>query len=209
MPSRWVVRTRSSMRAPLRLIEPRRRGVSIRTRGVSPMTTRRSRVAAWVSAAGPARGWGTGTVLPLTTLVAGGLAVGSHRSLRKLQPISTIADRTIARIILRWSFTYSPSRYRIGAGAAPRVASQQTFGGQPGAPQRPIALERGDCIGRAARLIAAARRKHARRAQLPAPGDENEELRNHSELRVIPAEAGTSGRPAGLSCPGVPASAGM
>jgi hypothetical protein len=70
-------------------------------RGVSRSTWLRSRIAIGPSAAGSALGWGIGTDLPSTTRVVGGLAVGKNCSLRKLQPISTIAERTIARIMLR------------------------------------------------------------------------------------------------------------
>ena len=82
------------MRAPLRLIEPWSVGVSIRTRGLSPSTTRRSRTADGVSAVGSAAGLAMGCDLPFTTLVAGGLAVGKNLPCSSGQPNRISAANT-------------------------------------------------------------------------------------------------------------------
>ena len=89
------------MRAPFRLIEPASLGVSIETRGVSRSTTARLRIAAGPLAAGLAPGCGNTCSLPFTIFVTGGFATGKKRSAIAVQPNSTIADSTIARIRLR------------------------------------------------------------------------------------------------------------
>ena len=71
-------------------------------RGVPASTAARSRTTVGaVLGEGLAFGLGSGTCLPLTVFVAGGLAVGSHFCAKKLQPNSTSADSTIASIRLR------------------------------------------------------------------------------------------------------------
>src|SRR3712207_8536761 len=101
------------------------------------------------------------TLFPYTTLF--------RSSDRKLQPRRTTSESTIASTMLRLSLNYSSlhgntsSRNRIVAMAPPGVAPTEALGGQPAAAERPIALERGDCIGRAAGTVAAARRKDQRR----------------------------------------------
>ena len=57
-----------------------------RTRGVSARTIRRSRTAAGLSAVGSAARLATGTCLPSTIFVAGGLAVGKKRFWTSGQP---------------------------------------------------------------------------------------------------------------------------
>ena len=77
MVSRCWTSSRSSICAPLRLIEPTSEGVSIFTRGVAPITAARLCSALGVvGAVGCACGWGSGTCLPFSILVLGGLAVG-------------------------------------------------------------------------------------------------------------------------------------
>src|SRR5689334_18402259 len=61
-------------------------------------------------------------------------------------------------------------RYRVGALAAPWVTPTNTFQGHPAAAHGPIAFQRGDGIGRAARLVTAAWREHPRRPLLPGLG---------------------------------------
>ena len=89
------------MRAPLRFNEPASSGVLIGMRGVSASTVRRSRMALGESAVGSAAGLATICSFPSSIFVTGGLAVGKKGLEAKLQPISTIADSTIARIMLR------------------------------------------------------------------------------------------------------------
>ncbi len=91
------------MRAPLRLIEPDKRGVVIRTRGVSASTTLRSRVAVGPSAVGSAAGLATATLLPFTTLLTGGLAVGKNRCCASGQPNRISAASATNRTRLRLS----------------------------------------------------------------------------------------------------------
>src|SRR4051794_6228943 len=91
----------------------------------------------------------------------------------------TSSDKAIASSTLRLSVTLFLSRYGIVAGAAPGVASGEAPGGEPAPPERPIAPQRGDCIGRAARPEPAARRQDARRPHLPSARDEDQGLRDH------------------------------
>src|SRR6478672_1770197 len=78
------------------------------------------------------------------------------------------------------SFTgVSSSRYRVEALAAPGVAAADAFQRHPAAARSPIALDCGDRIGGAARLIAAARRQDLRRALLPGLGDQDQQLCDH------------------------------
>src|SRR5207248_8572322 len=86
--------------------------------------------------------------------------------------------------------------------AAPRVAAANAFEGHPSAPRGPIAFNRGDRIGRTARLIAAARRKDARRAQLPAARDQNHEPRDHGLRKLSSAPwSSVHSRPKSRSTP--------
>src|SRR3954447_11168399 len=59
------------------------------------------------------------------------------------------------------------------------MAAADAFQGEPAAAERSIALQRGDRIGRAARLVAAAWRQHFRRAELPAASNQNEQPGDH------------------------------
>ena len=77
----WRFSTRSSTRAPFRLMEPATDGVSIRTRGVSRSTTSRARSARGASAVGSAPGWGTGTCLPSMVRVAGTIDTDVQKAL--------------------------------------------------------------------------------------------------------------------------------
>src|SRR5215210_3370384 len=77
--SRWRTRVRSSICAPLRLMEPWSDGVWMRTRGVDASTVDRARSAFGAAAVGCACGWGRGCCRPSTTFVLGGLAVGKYR----------------------------------------------------------------------------------------------------------------------------------
>ena len=67
----------------------------------------------------------------------------------------------------------------IMAGTPPGVAAEQAPGGEPTPAERAIAGKRGDCIGRAAGLESAARRQDSRGPELPAAGDEDQQLRDH------------------------------
>src|SRR3954465_12338203 len=91
----------------------------------------------------------------------------------------TSSDKAIASSTLRLSVTLFLSRYGILAAAAPGVASGEAPGGEPAPPERPIAPERGDCIGRAARPEPAARRQHPRRPKLPPARDQDQGLGQH------------------------------
>ena len=74
--------------------------VRIAIRGVAAITC--GRACAFAVAEGAGRVVGvTGTDLPSTVVDAGGRAVGKNRSDSALQPKSTSADRTTARIMLR------------------------------------------------------------------------------------------------------------
>jgi hypothetical protein len=73
----------------------------MRTRGVVASTVARSRRTAGPSAVGSAPGLGSTIWRPSSILVDGACAVGKKRSDSALQPNSTMADRTIARIMLR------------------------------------------------------------------------------------------------------------
>src|SRR5689334_10995947 len=90
---RWRASVRSSICAPLRLIEPWREGVSMRTRGVDASTWARFWSALGPNAVGCACGCGRACVLPFSTLVLGGLAVGKYLFAAQPQPRSTRALR--------------------------------------------------------------------------------------------------------------------
>src|SRR6185312_13072319 len=125
--------------------------------------------------------WGKGCCLPFSALVAGGrVGVGKNLPDAQVQPSRTSALSTTARIIFLLSFTgiRSSSRYRVVALAAPRMASPDPLQREPAAAKRPIAFDCGDRIGRAARLVTAARRQDLRRALLPAPGDQDHQPRD-------------------------------
>ncbi len=68
---------------------------------------------------------------------------------------------------------------RVVALAAPWVAAEDTFERQPAALGGPIARQSGDRIGRAAGIVAAAWRQDFGRAQLPPPGDPDQQARGH------------------------------
>ena len=83
-------------------------------------------------------------------------------------------------------------RYRVMALATPGMATADTLGGKPAAPERPIARPCSDRIGGAGRLIAAAWREHSRGTQLPTAGEQNEGAGDHLEpTGLIPGKAGT------------------
>src|SRR4051812_12002299 len=108
---------------------------------------------------GCASGCGTGCCLPFTTLVLGGLAVGKYLLAAQLQPSSTRALSTTARIKFLLSFTLGSSWYRIVTLAAPGMATKYALESHPAPTSGAIALDCSDRIGRAARLVAAARRQ--------------------------------------------------
>jgi hypothetical protein len=89
------------------LIEPARLGVVMRTRGLSPSTTLRARIACGASAPGSALGCGTGVVRPFSTRTVCGPAVGKNFSDNRLHPIRTNALSTTASSMLRLSFNDS------------------------------------------------------------------------------------------------------
>src|SRR4051794_6537026 len=161
----WVTSSRSSICAPLRLIEPCNEGVWMRTRGpdASAAVTDCSAFAV-VAAEGCACGCGSGCCLPASIFVLGGFAAGKYLFAAQVQPSSTSALSTTARIGFLLSFTwFRSSWYRVVTLAAPGVAAADAFEGHPTAPRGPIAFNRGNRIGRTAGPVAAARRKDARR----------------------------------------------
>ena len=185
-PSRWRSRTRSSIRAPLRLIEPcRLRRLDADARrlaqdvGAARIAARRVRRRARPAAA--ATGVRRLAVLDLGR--AAGWRSGNICWRAKLQPSSTNADSTMARIMLRLSYKRSRSSEssgnRVVALAPPGVAAEDALQGKPAPAGGPIARKCGDRIGRAARLVAAARRQHLRRALLPAARDQDQQPGDH------------------------------
>src|SRR5690606_22824356 len=72
--------------------------------------------------------------------------------------------------------THAASRHRVIAVPAPGVAAQYTLRGQPATLNRTVSPDRFDRVLRARRSIAAGRGQDARRADLPEPGDEDEEV---------------------------------
>jgi hypothetical protein len=73
------------------------------------------------------------------------------------------------------------------------VASEQPAQGQPTPAERAIAGKRADCIGRAARRVAAARRKDPGRANLPSARGQDQQPGDHlvrsTSVRAEPVEA--------------------
>src|SRR4051812_49431082 len=177
---RCVTSSKSSICAPLRLIEPASDGVRMLTRGLDARAAETDCSAFAVEGAeGCACGCGSGCCFPASTLVVGGLD-GKYLFAAQVQPSRTSALSTTARIRFLLSFTWLRSSwYRVVTLAAPRMAAANAFEGHPSAPRGPIAFNGGDRIGRTAGLIPAARRKHPRRAQLPAARDQNHEPRDH------------------------------
>src|SRR5512132_29860 len=99
---------------------------------------------------------------------------------RKLQPSRISALSTTARIRFLLSFTCDPrSGYGVGALAAPGVTAHDPLESEPSAAGSAIALKCGDRIGRTARLITAAWRKHPGGALLPPASNQNEQLGDH------------------------------
>src|SRR5690349_21919203 len=143
---RWLSSTRSSIRAPLRLIEPDSDGVSIRTRGLDASAA--ETLCTCFGDAGPAGcapGCGRGCCLPASTFAVGGLAAGKYLFAAKVQPMSTIALSTTARIKFLLSFTCeNSSRYRVVALSAPRVAAADALEGHPAPARGSIAFDCGD-----------------------------------------------------------------
>src|SRR5690242_20399986 len=96
---RWLSSSRSSICAPLRLIEPRSDGVRMLTRG--PEASAAATVCVTFGVAG-ADGWalacGSGCCLPASTLLLGGFAAGKYLFAAHVHPRSTSALRTTARI---------------------------------------------------------------------------------------------------------------
>lgn len=170
------------MRAPLRLIEPCKVGVWMRTRGLSPSTAWRLRVAAGASAVGSAVLVVTGTDLPLTIFVTGGLATGKNLPWISGQANRITAAKTANRMkFWRSLFKIQPrsSRDGIGSVPAPGMATRNPLRRQPSALGGAIAAKRSDCIGRTGGLIAARGRQDYRRPQLPATRYPYEKLRDH------------------------------
>src|SRR5687768_5063000 len=182
MPCRSRSSTRSSILPPWRLIEPWRLGVWMRTRGVSRRTTARFRMAAGVCATGPASGCAIGFTLPSSTFTGGGFE-GTNCSDRRLQPRSTSALNTTARIRFLFSFTYDPRRWALRDWvvtlAAPGMAAHDPLESEPAAAGSAIALKCCDGIGRTAGLVTAAGRKHLGRTLLPAACNQDEQPGDH------------------------------
>src|SRR5256885_5597803 len=200
--SRCRTKVRSSICAPFKLIDPWSDGVWIRTRGLAPSTAARLCNAFGPVAVGWAWGCGKGCALPLTTLVLGGLAVGKYLFAAQLQPSSTSALSNTARIRFLLSFNASILlRYRVVALTAPRMAAEDAFQGQPAAPRGPIASNRGDRIGRAARLVAARRRKDLRWPQLPAARNPDEQAGDHWRSLSSAPTSSERNRPKSRSMP--------
>ena len=63
---------------------------------------------------------------------------------------------------------------RVGPEPAPGMTPRDSFRRQPSALHRAIAAKRGNCIAGTAWLVTAARRKHCRRADLPAACDQDQ-----------------------------------
>ena len=90
------------------------------------------------------------------------------------------ALRTTARIMFLLSFNWETSSWnRVRPLAAPRMAAADAFYCQPATPCGSIARQCSDRIGRAARLIAAARRKHLRGSLLPPARDPDQQPCDH------------------------------
>ena len=182
--SLYLTSTRSSMRAPLRLIEPCSVGVLMRTRGDSRSTTCRLRTAPGASAVGSAVSRaGIGCDLPLTIFVTGGFATGKN-----LPWISGHANRISAAMTAnrtkfwRSLFKVLPrlgSRDGIGSVPAPGMTARDPLRRQPAPFGRAIAAKGGDCIGGTRRLVTAGRRQDRGRAQLPAARDQDEQPCDH------------------------------
>src|SRR5205823_1833568 len=103
---RCVTSSRSSICAPLRLIDPASDGVRMLTRGLDASAAETDCSAfAVVGAEGCACGCGIGCCFPASTLVVGGFE-GKYLFAAQVQPSSTSALSTTARIRFLLSFTW-------------------------------------------------------------------------------------------------------
>src|SRR5580765_7246871 len=105
----------------------------MRTRGLEPSAA----ATVWVTfGVAGAEGWAwgslTGCCLPASTLVLGGLDVGKYLLAAHVQPRSTSALSTTARMRFLLSFTcLGSSRYWVVALAAPGVAAKNALQRHP------------------------------------------------------------------------------
>src|SRR4029078_5971389 len=96
---------------------------------------------------------------------------------RTAQPARITARSRTARIRFLLWFSCDPrSGYGVGALAAPGVTAHDPLESETSAAGSAIALKCGDRIGRTARLITAAGRKHPGGALLPPASNQNEQL---------------------------------
>ena len=190
----WRTSKRSSICAPLRLIDPESEGVWILTRGPEPMAA----ATVWVTLAvegedGCPLACGKGCCLPASIFVLGGFAVGKNLFDAQLQPRSTSALSTIARIRFLLSFNGKSSRNRVVTLPTPRVAAENALQRHPPPARRPIAFNCGDRIGRAAWLVPAARGKDLGGAFLPRFRNQDHRAIDH-DLRILSRALASSER---------------
>jgi 5-deoxy-D-glucuronate isomerase len=109
------------------LIDPLSLGVSIVIRGDSARTAETSRNLAVAGATGAVAGTFE-TVFPDEVPLVAGFGVGKNRSDRLVQPISTSADSTKARIILRELVLSTENPYQIAPSSRNRIETMSTPG---------------------------------------------------------------------------------